>query len=557
MRKTLTLTAAALAAVIFFVLATLPPRPTRLAAAGGPAGRTLAGAYHVHSLRSDGGGDRAAIAAAAARAGLGFVILTDHGDGTRRPEPPAYVGGVLLVDAVEVSTAGGHYTALGVEEAPYPLGGEPEGVIEDVARLGGFGFAAHPDSPRAEVAWSAWEAPLDGLEWLNADSEWRNETRTRLARVLLDYPFRPGPALASILDRPAGTLERWDRLTAVRRVAAIAGHDAHGGIGRSAEYRGTSRRPAFAPGIPSYEASFRTFSTRVLLDRAPTGDAAADAAALVASIRRGRMFTAIDAIAGPAALDFHAVRGSARIEMGEEAPPGPAVIRVRAATPAGARLVLLSNGREVAAADGGTLDADLPHAAGAYRVEVRVPGGPGDPPVPWLVSNPVYFLAPRAATPVEQRSAALPLPSEVGWHVEKDRWSAGSVVRSVEDVAFFYRLHGPGRGSQYAAAVADLQGRAPAGGAIAFTATAVRPVRLSVQLRYRRGGGARWRRSVYLDETPREIRLPIAGMRPADGQTGPVPPATQAMSLLFVVDLVNALPGSANTVRLSRVGFAP
>ena len=40
------------------------------------------GAYHVHSSRSDGTGTVDEIAAAAARAGLQFVIITDHGNGT-------------------------------------------------------------------------------------------------------------------------------------------------------------------------------------------------------------------------------------------------------------------------------------------------------------------------------------------------------------------------------------------------------------------------------------------------------------------------------------------
>ena len=53
--------------------------------------RTVAGAFHVHSTRSDGIGDREAIAAAAARAGLQFVVITDHGDATRQPDPPAYM----------------------------------------------------------------------------------------------------------------------------------------------------------------------------------------------------------------------------------------------------------------------------------------------------------------------------------------------------------------------------------------------------------------------------------------------------------------------------------
>lgn len=557
MRKTLTMTAAALAVVFVFLLVTLPARPRPVAAPDPDlARRTVAGGYHIHTVRSDGAGDRAAVAAAASRAGLAFVIITDHGDATRVPDAPAYIGGVLCIDGVEVSTNGGHYVAIGAGAAPYPLGGESAAVVEDVARLGGFGFAAHPDSRRTELSWTDWTLPFDGVEWLNADSEWRNETRTRLARLLFDYLVRPGPALASILDRPVSTLARWDALTSTRRVAAIAGHDAHGGVGRSAEYRDT-RRSSWAPGVPSYEASFRSFSTHVVLDHALTGAADADAAALLAAIRSGRMFTAVDAIAGPAVLDFHATRGSSVVTMGGVVPPGPASFIVNAAAPDAARTVLLRNGREVAAASGGALHVDSPTAQGAYRVEVQLPAAPGSPPVPWILSNPIYFMDPPAPPPAARSRETVALPPQVAWHVEKDRRSSGSVVVSAAEVAFYYRLRGPGRGSQFAAAVADLQGSAPASGAITFSATSVRPARISVQLRYGKSGGERWARSVYVDSSTRDVSVPITGMRPADRQTGAPPPATTAVSLLFVVDLTNALPGAANTVRLSRIGFAP
>ncbi len=225
---------------------------------------------------------------------------------------------------MEISTSGGHYVALGLGPAPYPLGGAPSAVVEDVARLGGFGFAAHPDSARPELAWTDWTTPIDGLEWLSADSEWRDESRSRLARVLLDYAVRPGPALASILDRPVPTLARWDGLTARRPVVAIAGHDAHGGIGRRAE--GGHGVPV--PGVPSYEASFRTFSVRAVLSAPPSGDAPADARALLDALRNGRVFTAVDAIARPAVLDFHAARGGEVSPMGSVLEPGPAVLSV-------------------------------------------------------------------------------------------------------------------------------------------------------------------------------------------------------------------------------------
>ena len=150
-----------------------PAQPTPAWQSSSPIVR---GAYHIHSDRSDGSGSVEDIAKAAADAGLKFIILTDHGDGTRTASPPAYLSGVLVIDAVEISTTRGHYAALGVAEAPYPIAGEPADVIEDVRRLGGFGFIAHPDSPRVSLAWQDFHARFDGLEWLNTDTGWRDES---------------------------------------------------------------------------------------------------------------------------------------------------------------------------------------------------------------------------------------------------------------------------------------------------------------------------------------------------------------------------------------------
>ena len=215
----------------------------------------MAGAFHVHSTRSDGAGDREAIAAAAARAGLQFVVITDHGDATRPPDAPAYVHGVLCIDAVEISTNGGHLVALDMPPRRIRSAAKPAAVVEDVLRLGGMPVAAHPDSPKAELAWKDWGAPVAGLEWLNLDSEWRDESRARLARVAFDSLVRPGPALASLLDRPSSTLTRWDAMAATRTVVALAAHDAHGGVARRSE---EGSRWA-VPGLASYEASFATF----------------------------------------------------------------------------------------------------------------------------------------------------------------------------------------------------------------------------------------------------------------------------------------------------------
>ena len=109
------------------------------------------GALHIHTRQSDGGGTPEQVAAAAAKAGLQFVILTDHGDGTRTPAAPAYHSGVLVVDAVEISAEDGHVIALGLPKTPYPLSGEARDIVEDIARLGGMSVAAHPGSASSVI----------------------------------------------------------------------------------------------------------------------------------------------------------------------------------------------------------------------------------------------------------------------------------------------------------------------------------------------------------------------------------------------------------------------
>src|SRR5207247_278348 len=76
--KMLALVAVLAAGVVLFVAA-MPPPPAPVDASGWAelAARTVPGAYHIHTTRSDGHGDRTVVAAAAARAGLKFVILTD------------------------------------------------------------------------------------------------------------------------------------------------------------------------------------------------------------------------------------------------------------------------------------------------------------------------------------------------------------------------------------------------------------------------------------------------------------------------------------------------
>jgi hypothetical protein len=563
-RKLLARTAAVLAAVgfflLFFVFVTLPPRPRVLASAASAdlVRRTVAGAFHVHSTISDGAGDAPTIASAAARAGLQFVILTDHGDGTRAPAPPRYVGGVLVLEGVEISTAAGHYVALDLPATPYPLGGAPEAVAEDVHRFGGFGVAAHPDSPKPELAWTTdGTVPVDGFEWLNVDSEWRRFSRARLGLALAGYAIRPGPAMTSLLHRPEMALTRWDALTARRPVVALAGHDAHGGIGRTAE---DGSRSAIG-GVPSYEATFRAFSTHAILEAPWSGDAGADARSLLHVVRSGRVYTVIDGVASPAVIDFRA-RGIAEGFMGDVLPPGPARLSVTG-VPDGGDVAFFTSGEAAAGGrpahgtrlSSGAVELSVPGSAGSWRFEVQLPGAPGQPPVPWIVGNPIYFLGPRSVTPDLPLERVVELPAGAQWHPERDQESVASAAADGSLARLEYRLAPGERRSQFAALAVDLQEPGSTFDRLAFTVRAAAPMRLSVQLRTPGGGGERWGRSVFVDSSVRHVLVPVARMSALDHQVGPLTDPARARTLLFVVDLTNARPGDSGRFEISDVRF--
>ena len=92
MRKRWLAAAVAIAAGVSWYLL-LPPSPVVLPADEAESAPPIRGVMHVHTRRSDGTGTLDEVAAAAQRAGLTFVIITDHGDGTRGSDTPVYRNG--------------------------------------------------------------------------------------------------------------------------------------------------------------------------------------------------------------------------------------------------------------------------------------------------------------------------------------------------------------------------------------------------------------------------------------------------------------------------------
>ena len=89
---------------------------------------------------------------------------------------------------------------------------------------------------------------------------------------------------------------------------------------------------------------------------------------------------------------------------------------------------------------------------------------------------------------------------------------------------------------------------------VRFVARADRPMRVSVQVRLL--GGQRWRRSVYVDATARPIAVALQEFEPAEANSVLRPTAARIRSLLFVIDTLNAAPGTRGTLTLESIALS-
>jgi hypothetical protein len=91
---------------------------------------------------------------------------------------------------------------------------------------------------------------------------------------------------------------------------------------------------------------------------------------------------------------------------------------------------------------------------------------------------------------------------------------------------------------------------------VMFSARASRPMRISVQVRVpAAGAGERWQRSVYLDETARDVTVFVDDMTPRGETTQRRPLLSAVRDLLFVVDTVNTKPGTAGQIWIDDVKY--
>jgi hypothetical protein len=254
--------------------------------------------------------------------------------------------------------------------------------------------------------------------------------------------------------------------------------------------------------------------------------------------------------------------------MGDALPlDGPVTLRVDAQAPPDAHITLLRNGMPLASADGPVLQHDAAAEGAVYRVEVLLPRSPGSPPVPWLVTNPIYVGRsadePTSPVRVQPRESELLYDGSPGrrWTVEKSPASDGAIdtVRTLggSELLLRFALSGVPSDNPYAAFVMPATGSIAIHDRLVFTARADRPMRMSVQLRAATGGeGERWQRSIYLDQTPRTIQVFFDECRPLGSTTSSTLSLSNVQSILFVVDTVNTKIGSNGRIWIDDIKYA-
>jgi len=350
----------------------------------------IVGNLHMHTVYSDGEGTHADIAQAALRAGLDFVVVTDHNvwvDGI----PPYQYGGdgkqrVLVITGEEIhdqalQPQSNHLLAFNTRRELAACAHDPQRLLDEVNASGGLSFLAHPFDYESKlinyqpIHWRRWDVTgFTGIELWNYMSEFVRLVTTPAAAI----HYATDPALGISGPNPE-TLAKWDELTASgQRVVAIGNSDAH-----ATTVKKFGRTAVIFP----YEHCFRAVNTHLIADEPLNGNYEHDCDLIFTAIRNGHCFVGYDAPASTRGFRFsaQAMRGTAI--MGDEV-NGEGGVTLQVSAPKPAEIRMVHNGRVVAKREADTHLMHIATKPGAYRVEASIEHKGAKRG--WIFSNPIY-----------------------------------------------------------------------------------------------------------------------------------------------------------------------
>lgn len=347
------------------------------------------GNLHMHTPYSDGHESHEGIARAALKAGLDFVVTTDHN---------VWVGGidgyrtfgnkrVLLLVGEEIhdqtrDPQKNHLLVYEVAKELSHLSNDPQQLINGVNDAGGLAFIAHPYDPEAlafnepDLSWVDWDVEgFVGIELWNFMSEFKS-LLSSFPRALF-YAYNPKRVATEPFRE---VVARWDALlSSGKRVVAIGGADAH-----AFPVSAGPLRTILYP----YEFHFRTVNTHVITPEPLIGDLEIDRQRIFSAIRRGHCFIGYDLPAPTNGFRYSAIGDDDQVIMGDQIKAGFGVT-LQIKLPIRANIRLLRNGVRIADWENAEAAVHTATDPGAYRVEVsmfymgKMRG--------WIYSNPIYI----------------------------------------------------------------------------------------------------------------------------------------------------------------------
>jgi hypothetical protein len=348
------------------------------------------GNLHMHTTTSDGHGTQDEVADAAIKAGLDFIVVTDHNVLPTELAGYYYRGYERIlrligqeVHDVERVPERSHLLVYGTNEDLSRYADQPQVLIGEIRKRGGLSFLAHPidcgvpqyDQP--ELSWDDWDVEgYTGIEIWNFMTSFKCLLRTRAHAAyygLFPSRIRRGPEI--------GLVERWDRmLEAGNRVVAIGNADAHALPVRL----GPLRRIIFP-----YEWLFRAVNTHVILEERLSGEASEDQTSILQAVAGGRCFVGNDLPVPTRDFMYSAHSEHGNAVMGERLRFGLGAT-LQVSTPHSARIRILRAGRVIREWPATEHAVHSIAEPGAYRVEAALLRS-GGAAVPWIYSNPIYI----------------------------------------------------------------------------------------------------------------------------------------------------------------------
>jgi PHP domain len=348
------------------------------------------GVIHIHTKASDGSGTVADVMAAAEKANLSFIAITDHNVAMTESDLAEDPPDLPIISGVELGTNAGHFLALGIPASWAPPKTKDDRELLAAARaVGAFRILAHPFHPH--TPWTDWKtSDFDGMEIWNEDAAWRNSNFFDLVDALLLYGENDQLALVRLASTPEENFAKWDELLQQRRVAGICAADTHArirlGIGKDWKF-------------PGYEASLKVAREHVLLppDAGGGNPALASSSELVDALKGGHSYCGLDSLYPADGFSFRVSNGNASGGPGDSL-HWTGAERLQISTPSGSSLPLIKvfrDGHKIEEEQTRTIDEPIA-GPGRYRTEVflRQPGLSGFGRwTLWVFTNPVYVTA--------------------------------------------------------------------------------------------------------------------------------------------------------------------